>query len=47
MKWKAQIMANGHKMYLGLFSDIQEAARAVDAAVIKYQPPGAYLNFPL
>lgn len=35
-KWAAPIMVDGRNIYLGLFSDIQDAIAAREAAEIKY-----------
>ena len=35
-KWMAQIQNNGKKIHLGYFTDILDAARAYDAAALKY-----------
>lgn len=45
-KWKAQIWAEGKMKCLGEFSCPIEAARARDAAAIRYRGEFAHLNFP-
>lgn len=37
-KWKAQIQLNGKSKYLGIFTDIEEAEKAVIAARKKFMP---------
>jgi hypothetical protein len=45
-KWYAQIVPLRKNIFLGLFSDAKEAARAYDAAAKKYFGQFARLNFP-
>lgn len=44
-KWQVQIEANGKCYYLGVFDDVEDAARAYDAAAILHHGEFAYLNF--
>ena len=44
--WKAKIKVNYKNIYLGCFKDKREAARAYDAAALKYFGPLARLNLP-
>jgi hypothetical protein len=44
-KWQAAIKANGKIIYLGYYADAQDAARAYDAAALKYHGEFARLNF--
>lgn len=46
-KWSAQIQVESEQIYLGLFTDKVEAAKARDVASIKYFKEFAVLNFPL
>lgn len=45
-KWNAQIECCGHKMYLGLFSVEEDAARAYNKKAIELGFPEEALNFP-
>lgn len=44
--WRAQIGVNREHLYLGGFDDPADAARAYDAAALRFFGPGAYTNFP-
>ena len=43
-RWEAQLSVNGRRMYLGLFIDERDAARAYDAAVAEHHGPDAQTN---
>jgi hypothetical protein len=44
-KWKVQIEVAGKKIYLGLYTDLIEAAKAYDTAARKYHGRFAKTNF--
>ena len=44
--WRASIVCHGRRKHLGYFTDKIAAARAYDAAAIKYHKEFARLNFP-
>jgi hypothetical protein len=46
-KWRAQIKVGDRTEYLGTFSEPEVAARAYDAAALKYFGEFACLNFPI
>ncbi|KAG2485674.1 hypothetical protein HYH03_015646 [Edaphochlamys debaryana] len=45
-KWTVRIRADGKHLNMGSFADQREAARAYDAAALKYHGAKARLNFP-
>ncbi|MFA5554388.1 MAG: AP2 domain-containing protein [Phycisphaerae bacterium] len=45
-KWVASLRHNRKKIYIGVFADEIQAAKAYDQAALKYHGPDAYLNFP-
>lgn len=44
-KWEVRISVHGKRIYIGRFNDELEAARAYDAAAVKYHGRYASLNF--
>jgi len=46
-KWQAAIKNDGKWIYLGIYSDVRDAAMAYDRAVIQMRGPIAATNFPL
>ena len=44
-KWQVSIRAKSTRIHIGVFSDLIEAAKAYDAAAIKYHGKFAYTNF--
>ncbi len=45
-KWRAQIAIRGKKIHIGLFENLEDAARAYDETAIKYYGEFAKTNFP-
>lgn len=45
-KWQVRLVVDGKKRHVGYFADETEAARAYDAAALKYFGEFACLNFP-
>ena len=45
-KWQVKIAVQGKQKHLGYYSDIEEAARAYDAAAKELHGEFAWLNFP-
>lgn len=43
-KWRAEIYMNGKRIYLGLFDTALEAARAYNAASVKYHREFGFIN---
>jgi len=43
-KWRAQISINNERIYLGLFDDVSEAAKAYNEAAVKFHGEFARLN---
>ena len=43
-KWEAKIRVNGERIYLGIYVNIHDAAKAYDEAALKYHGEFAYLN---
>ena len=46
-KWAARIQINNKSVYLGIYSNPEDAARAYDARAIEVDGPFARLNFPI
>lgn len=45
-KWQAQIQVDKRRIYLGLFENAEDAARAYDRAALEHHGEFACLNFP-
>jgi len=45
-RWRARILVNGKRIYLGSFKSELDAAKAYDRAALKYHGDFACLNFP-
>jgi len=45
-KWGARLEVSKRRIYLGLFEDAEDAARAYDAAALEHHGEFARLNFP-
>lgn len=45
-RWRAEINAKGRKIHIGMFKNIEDAARAYDAMALRLHGKWARLNFP-
>lgn len=45
-KWASELRCDGKRIYVGRFTNEEDAARAFDKLAIKHQGEFAYLNFP-